>query len=282
MSPVRCGDTHWHIRADLRHELLDDGGLRRSDWEQKKQMEVVKTGAHREVIRVQTRPRDGFTSNITRSAGPKPLFAKLHPSRQGRVWNNAWRHASAHWVLRRLKRSLGRKPAAYGLVWDNYLITREIPDTQPLDGFLRTQFSAMAAADASLFRRRLAVELGQFTGKLHDAGVVHRDFHAGNILIRDRPGESIQLWLIDLHCAHIQESLSLDDAQKIWRCCTSFSPPAPRGPTVIDSFAPIARQRGLSGAVRSMAREVQAHCSRAHNGIGAARIASGGKERGIS
>ncbi|MFO0919994.1 MAG: lipopolysaccharide kinase InaA family protein [Planctomycetaceae bacterium] len=46
-------------------------------------------------------------------------------------------------------------------------------------------------------RRALAEELGELIARLHSRGVVHRDLHGGNILLRPAAG-GFRLWLVDL------------------------------------------------------------------------------------
>ena len=46
--------------------------------------------------------------------------------------------------------------------------------------------------------RQAAVALAQMVGKMHAAGLVHRDLHCGNLLVRVHDGR-VQLTLMDLH-----------------------------------------------------------------------------------
>ncbi|MFO0918136.1 MAG: lipopolysaccharide kinase InaA family protein [Planctomycetaceae bacterium] len=48
-------------------------------------------------------------------------------------------------------------------------------------------------------RAALAEELGELIARLHSRGVVHRDLHGGNILLRPAAG-GFRLWLVDLGC----------------------------------------------------------------------------------
>ncbi|QDU46459.1 Lipopolysaccharide core heptose(I) kinase RfaP [Symmachiella dynata] len=259
-ATVRCGDTHWQIRSDLQQELLDAHGLRRREWEQQQRVEVIKTGAHREVIRLDTAAGRFYIKHY-KVAGIKPFLQNvIRPAKAVLEQRMAARVRALG--IPTFETVAWAETRSGGFVWDNYLVTREIPGTQPLDGFLRTQFAAMPTADASLFRRRLAVELGRFTGKLHDAGIVHRDFHAGNILIRDQPAAPVQLWLIDLHCAHIQKSLGLEAAQQNLAMLHQFFATRSTRADRYRFFRAYCAQRGLSGSVNSMARDVQACCSR--------------------
>lgn len=76
----------------------------------------------------------------------------------------------------------------------SYILTEEIPDSQPLADLLRHK-----GVDA----RRLIIDLGKLARALHDAGFDHQDFHAGNVLVRDGA-----LYVIDVHRARRGRSLS--------------------------------------------------------------------------
>src|SRR5947208_2551132 len=55
-----------------------------------------------------------------------------------------------------------------------------------------------------LARQRLAAALGRFTAWMHNAGVLHHDLHAGNLLVRWADDEP-ELFLIDLHYVRLHE-----------------------------------------------------------------------------
>jgi tRNA A-37 threonylcarbamoyl transferase component Bud32 len=81
----------------------------------------------------------------------------------------------------------GSRPGALG-VGESFLITAALEDVAPLNEI---------APDVE--RRSLAVRLGQFVARMHDAGVRHGDLHAGNFLVR-RDGE---IFLVDLDAVRL-------------------------------------------------------------------------------
>jgi tRNA A-37 threonylcarbamoyl transferase component Bud32 len=89
----------------------------------------------------------------------------------------------------------------------SYLLTRTISDAVSLDTFLEAMLPAVAGARHARLRQRVARALGRFLARMHDAGVTHRDLHPGNLLIRVRPNEESELWLIDLHAVRLGSAL---------------------------------------------------------------------------
>jgi len=63
----------------------------------------------------------------------------------------------------------------------------------------------------------------QFVSRLHDAGVLQRDLHPGNLLVRPAPFE---MRLVDLHGTTVKASLTPDErAENLARLCVSFPLP---------------------------------------------------------
>src|SRR5258707_14545529 len=67
---------------------------------------------------------------------------------------------------------------------DSFLITRALEDTEPLSKFIETTLPHFAPAGQARIRQSLALELARLMARMHDAGIVHNDLHAGNLLIR--------------------------------------------------------------------------------------------------
>ncbi|HET6327918.1 MAG TPA: lipopolysaccharide kinase InaA family protein [Planctomycetaceae bacterium] len=82
------------------------------------------------------------------------------------------------------------------LVRDSYLVSHAIADVTPLDELIRNP--AHAGLHTPAFRRELARALGQLCGRLHRAGLVHRDLHPANLLAEVKADGRIRLTLIDL------------------------------------------------------------------------------------
>src|SRR5206468_3630878 len=82
--------------------------------------------------------------------------------------------------------------------FENYLITQAIPATIPLDEFLEQQLPLWPEPRQSRFRRKVTRALAVLSARLHSAGIVHVDFHPGNILVGIGPDDEPRLAMIDL------------------------------------------------------------------------------------
>jgi tRNA A-37 threonylcarbamoyl transferase component Bud32 len=83
-------------------------------------------------------------------------------------------------------------------LFENYLVTPEIPHATPLDEFVVRQLPAWPELRRAYVRRKLAETLAVMTARLHEAGFLHEDFHPGNILVRFPAGDDPELVMIDL------------------------------------------------------------------------------------
>ena len=69
-------------------------------------------------------------------------------------------------------------------LFENYLVTPAISDTIPLDEFVERRLPEWPEPERSRIRRKLARAVAVMTAQLHNAGLLHHDFHPGNILVR--------------------------------------------------------------------------------------------------
>jgi tRNA A-37 threonylcarbamoyl transferase component Bud32 len=204
---VRAGGADWQIRAELAAIFLDDRGLRWSEWQRPGMRDVVKTGPHRIVSRLNL-PAGEFYIKHFRIADWQALLRNLVRAAPAQRELAAVRRISALRLATFEPVAIGAT-RRFGVTHESYLISRAVPDAVPLDHFLLTDFSGRSGASQAELRQRLARELGRLAARLHAAGIEHVDLHAGNLLIRPgaAPREAL-LALIDLHSVRFHPSLS--------------------------------------------------------------------------
>jgi tRNA A-37 threonylcarbamoyl transferase component Bud32 len=203
---VTAGDVRWRIAADLRDQLLGPDGLRLEEWLQAGQAQIVKQGPHRIVYRVSL--ADGQVVYLKHNLLPDSrawLRQLVRPSKARTECDRAVAIA-ARGVPTVTPLAVGERQALLGAC-DSYIVTRSLDDTQTLNSFLATVLAPMPAPRHGRVRRNLARALGEFVARLHDAGVMHNDFHAANILVR-LEGDEPRLFLIDLNTVRLGAPLS--------------------------------------------------------------------------
>ncbi|MBN1588400.1 MAG: hypothetical protein JW888_02695 [Pirellulales bacterium] len=89
----------------------------------------------------------------------------------------------------------------HGWVRDSYFVTEAIEDAQPLDRLVMDRVERLPPARRLALRRLMVQRLARFVAGVHQSGLQHHDFHAGNMLVvadeieePDRPA----IYLVDL------------------------------------------------------------------------------------
>lgn len=100
----------------------------------------------------------------------------------------------------------------FGLLKKNYLISKSIENAKSLKEYAHDCYFNQAGGDA-LEKIRIIVSLAQFAKDLHQKGILHQDFHSGNILIKKGEQGTIRFYLMDLHRVKLKSKLT--DRQKI-------------------------------------------------------------------
>ena len=88
------------------------------------------------------------------------------------------------------------RPLAYASGARPWFATAALGDSQPGDAW---HLAALAAGPAGQgLIRQAGAELARLIGKMHSCGVIHRDLHCGNVLVRCGQGP-VELAMMDLH-----------------------------------------------------------------------------------
>jgi tRNA A-37 threonylcarbamoyl transferase component Bud32 len=185
--------------------LFGPEGLRLAEWLQTGQAQVVKQGPNRTVYRV-TLPGLHF-------------YLKYYPVPDFRAWfRQLIRPSKARMEFRRALAVARRNvptvvPLAVGEKGSalqpggSFLITGSLDDTEPLNLFIERTWPALPAGRRSVVGQRLAGELGRLIARMHDAGIVHHDLHAANLLVGLGAGDRPRLYVIDLHAVRLGRPL---------------------------------------------------------------------------
>lgn len=95
----------------------------------------------------------------------------------------------------------------WGICRNVYFITEAIPGTMTLKEYIEEH--SLKGDDTRLhYAKELIEQFADFVSGIRRAGVLHRDFHWGNVLVRIIPDGPARFYLIDLHNVTLKQSLS--------------------------------------------------------------------------
>lgn len=186
----------WWIREEWFDRVIGPQGLKWQEWEKSGRLRIVKDGPLRTVYHVDL----GSTGVFIKHYRVPGLRAKIRQwFRSGKARNEGEK------ALKLAGIGVGTvEPVAlgeqrqFGVIFENYLVTKEIPDVQPLDTFLEKTLRQFDLRKEQSIRRKIGDELARLCARLHEKGFVHNDFHPGNVLIRLDQNDNPHLMLIDL------------------------------------------------------------------------------------
>lgn len=195
----------WQVPAEYQDLLLGPDGLRLGEWQAAGLVRVVKRVRYRTIYHV-TLPELTF-------------YLKHYPVVDFRSWfrqmvresKACGEYRKAIEIARRgvatfVPLGLGER-ATFLRAAESYLISRALDDTEPLSSFIEATLPALPSARRTALGPRLAIAIGEYIGRMHDAGILHHDLHAGNLLLRLEPGDRPVFFLVDLHAVSLHARL---------------------------------------------------------------------------
>jgi hypothetical protein len=178
---VNAGGIRWQVASELRERLLSPTGLRLDEWLAKGQARVVKSGPHRTVYRVSLPGLDFHVKHYRLMDARALLRQLIRPSKARMEYDRARAVADRH-VATITPLGLGEEIRA-GTPGHSFLLTRSLDDVKPLNRLVERELPNWPAHQSARLRLSLASGLGAFIGRMHEAGIRHRDLHAGNLLV---------------------------------------------------------------------------------------------------
>jgi tRNA A-37 threonylcarbamoyl transferase component Bud32 len=206
LTELESGGIRWQVLPEWRHRLFGPNGFRLDEWLRSGLAHVVKNGPHRTVYRVAL---PGLS-----------IYLKHHRLPDVRAWlRQLVRPAKARMEFERAQAvaalsvptvvpiAIGERCNGSGPS-ESFLITQGLEDAESLSDFIEKTLPRFERPRRTRLHKLLAVTLGEFVAELHDAGIVHKDLHAANLLIRLGPGDRPGLYLIDLHDVCLRRPLN--------------------------------------------------------------------------
>lgn len=192
----------WWIREEWFDRIVGPKGLKWQEWEQSGKLRIVKDGPLRTVYHVDL-GSTGIYIKHYRVPGLRPKIRQWF--RRGKARNEGEKALglAAIGIGTVEPVALGEQ-RLFGVILENYLVTKEIPEVEPLDQFLEKTLAQFSPQRAIEIRRQIGNELARLCARLHENGYVHQDFHPGNLLIRFDSKEHPCLMLIDLDALRLR------------------------------------------------------------------------------
>lgn len=202
---VAAGSFTWRLRPEFAR-LVGADGICLDNWLRTGKATVVKQGPHRVVYRVTL---ERITFYVKHNLTPDRLTwlrQFVRPSKARREYHSAL-EVAARGIPTAVPLAWGKQRGLFSN-GESMLITRSLDDTQPLNLFVHHTLPTLPPARQARLRQRLAIALGKFLARMHQAGIRHNDLHAGNLLIRLDGDDAPALFLIDLNDVHFGPPLT--------------------------------------------------------------------------
>jgi tRNA A-37 threonylcarbamoyl transferase component Bud32 len=204
MSPaneITVGGIRWWVDPACRDHLFGPQGLRLEEWLNSGHATVIKQGPHRVVYRVEL-PGLGCHVKHNRISDVRSWLRALVRPSKARTEHQRALLVAARGVPTIVPLALGEECPAFG-PRDSFLVTRTLDGAMMFHTFVETQLPTLPADRQARLRRHLAVRLGEFIARVHEAGIRHDDLHCGNILVQLAADDQPCFYLVDLQSVHL-------------------------------------------------------------------------------
>src|SRR5438552_1233368 len=206
LAELTSGDIRWQVLPEWRHALFGPNGFRLDEWLRSGLAHVVKNGPHRTVYRVAL-PGLSIYLKHHRLPDVRAWLRQLVRPAKARMEFERAQAVAALRVPTVLPVAIGERCSGSGPS-ESFLITQGLEDTESLSDFIEKTLPRFEHQRRTRLHMLLAAALGEFVAGLHDAGIVHKDLHAANLLIRLGRGDWPSLYLIDLHDVSLGQALN--------------------------------------------------------------------------
>ncbi|VAX40631.1 hypothetical protein MNBD_PLANCTO02-1402 [hydrothermal vent metagenome] len=202
--------THWQVKENFIDELLKPAGLKMTQWNRNGQLEIIKNGPHRTVYHLKLLSGGYFLKHF-KADDKKTKLRQLVTSCRAELEYRAVQRVAELGIPTFETVAIGKQYqfTNWG-VTDNYLVSKEITNVISVQDYVNNTGHAIPA----IVRHQLATKLGDIVGTLHNGGLLHRDLHSDNLLMKITDDQQLHLWLIDLHAVSFVKKISIQQIEK--------------------------------------------------------------------
>ncbi len=202
--------TRWQVKGNFVDELLKPAGLKMTQWNRNGQIKIIKNGPHRTVYHLKLLSGGYFLKHFKADDRKTKLRQLVTPCRAELEYRAVQRVAELG-IPTFETVAIGKQYhfTNWG-VTDNYLVSKEITNVISVQDYVNNTGHAIPA----IIRHQLAKKLGDIVGTLHNGGLLHRDLHSDNLLMKITDNQQLHLWLIDLHAVSFVKKISTQQIVK--------------------------------------------------------------------
>jgi tRNA A-37 threonylcarbamoyl transferase component Bud32 len=198
------GGVRWQLPPQHCEQLFDADGLRLAEWLADGRARIVKYAPHRTIYRVALNGLSFYLKHYPLADLRGWLRQLVRPSKARTEYQRAI-DVAARGVPTVVPLALGERCSRLGPA-DSFLLTYTLEGAEPLNDFVE-RLPALPPARQTHVRQRLAVAMAELVARMHEAGVLHNDLHAANLMVRLEEDDRPALYLIDLHAVRLGDPL---------------------------------------------------------------------------